>query len=170
MPAPGISRAASRALAILLTACFAACHPHAVATNRVATNSVAANDGGNASLRRAADAYAHAFTTKNADSIVAFFDSTIVSVSPQGRAPVEGIAANRAGWERLFRGGNPSHTITVDRVEAAASGELGYVSGKWAVGVDTPNGRSEARGVYLAVWRKRGTVWRQIVINAAMLP
>jgi ketosteroid isomerase-like protein len=126
--------------------------------------------GPDSSLRRAAEAYAGSFATKSADSVIAFFDSTIVVVSPQGRMPIEGIAANRAGWERLFRGGNPSHTITLERVEAASSGELGYVTGRWAVGVDTPNGRSEARGYYLSVWRRRGAVWRQVAVSAYVLP
>jgi ketosteroid isomerase-like protein len=121
-------------------------------------------------LRRAAEAYAASFATKSADSVIAFFDSTIVVVSPQGRTPVEGIAANRAGWERLFRGGNPSHTLTIERVEVATSGELGYVTGRWTVGVDTPNGRSTARGYYVSVWRRRADRWRQVAVSASVLP
>ena len=123
-----------------------------------------------ASLRQAAEAYARSFATKSADSVVAFFDSSIVVVSPQSRAPVEGVLANRTGWERLFRGGNPSHTLTLERVEEAASGELGYVTGRWAVGVDAPSGRSEARGYYLSVWRRRSDGWRQVAVSAYVLP
>jgi ketosteroid isomerase-like protein len=138
-----------------------------VACRSVAVGSV---DQGDFGLRRTAESYALSFATRNADSVVAYFDSSIVVVSPQGRTPVEGIAANRAGWERLFRGGNPSHRITIERVEVAASGDLGWVSGRWAVGVDTPGGRSEARGHYLSVWRRRGDVWRQIAVSAYVLP
>ncbi len=133
----------------------------------VAERDPAVSDAG---LRRAVEAYARSFATKSADSVAAFFDSTIVVVSPQGRTPIAGIAANRAGWERLFRGGNPSHTLTIERVEMAASGELGYLTGRWAVGVDTPNGRSEAAGHYLSVWRKRGDAWRQVAVSAYILP
>lgn len=150
----------SRALLTLATALFAACRS-------LPARSDGARDFG---LRQATEAYARSFATKSADSVVAFFDSAVVVVSPQGRAPVEGIAANRAGWERLFRGGNPSHILTIERVEVAASGELGYVTGRWAVGVDTPGGRSEARGHYLSVWRRRGDAWRQVAISAYVLP
>lgn len=150
----------SHTLLILITALFAACRS-------LPARSDGARDFG---LPQAAEAYARSFVTRNADSIVAFFDSAIVVVSPQGRAPVEGIAANRAGWERLFRGGNPSHNLTIERVEVAASGDLGYVTGRWAVGVDTPGGRSEARGHYLSVWRRRGDVWRQVAVSAYVLP
>lgn len=123
-----------------------------------------------ASLRQAAEAYARSFATKSADSVAAFFDSSVVVVSPQSRAPVDGVLANRTGWERLFRGGNPSHVLTLERVEEAASGELGYVTGRWAVGVDTPGGRSEARGFYLSVWRRRSDGWRQVAVSAYVLP
>lgn len=122
------------------------------------------------SLQRTADFYARSFATKNADSVIAFFDSTVVVVSPQGRAPVEGIAANRAGWERLFRAGNPFHSLTIERVDVAASEDLGYVTGHWAVGMDTPGGRAEARGYYLSVWRRRGAAWRQVAVSAYTLP
>ena len=149
-------RCATLVAALLLSACRA--------------NSTAAPHPASASLRQAAGAYARSFATKSADSVVAFFDSSIVVVSPQGRAPVEGVLANRTGWERLFRGGNPSHVLKLERVEEAASGELGYVTGRWAVGVDTPSGRSEARGYYLSVWRRRSDGWRQVAVSAYVLP
>ncbi len=123
-----------------------------------------------ASLRQAAEAYARSFASRSADSVVAFFDSSIVVVSPQSRAPAEGVLANRIGWERLFRGGNPSHALTLERVEEATSGDLGYVTGRWTVGVDTPSGRSEARGYYLSVWRRRTDGWRQVAVSAYVLP
>lgn len=72
--------------------------------------------------------------------------------------------------ERGARAAQPSHNLTIERVEVAVSGELGYVNGRWAVGVDTPGRRSEARGHYLSVWRQRGDVWRQVAVSACVLP
>lgn len=71
---------------------------------------------------------------------------------------------------RALVGGNPIHVLTLERVEESASGDLGYVSGQWNVGVDTPAGRSEARGHYLSVWRRRSDGWRQVAISAYVLP
>lgn len=73
-------------------------------------------------------------------------------------------ARDRAG-RRL-----PLTPSAFERVEVAMSGEPGYVTGRWAVGVDTPRGRAEASGHYLSVWRRRGEVWRQIVVSAYVLP
>lgn len=154
------TRASSRAVTCLAVAVIGACG--------VTPRTAAVRE--QPSLRQAAEAYARSFATRSADSVVAFFDSSIVVVSPQGRTTVEGIAANRAGWERLFRGGNPIHVLTLERVEESASGDLGYVSGRWNVGVDTPAGRSEARGHYLSVWRRRSDGWRQVAISAYVLP
>src|SRR5262245_29584406 len=119
-----------------------------------------------ADLRATANAFANSPSTKDANAIVAFYDSAVVTMSPQGRAPVRGIDANRAAWERLFRGGNPLHTMTTDTVVVGAAGDLGYSRGRWTVGVDTPNGRAEAAGEYLAVWRRRSAGWRIVEISA----
>lgn len=118
------------------------------------------------SLRAISEAYNRAPASRNADSVVAFFDSSVVSMSPQGRGPVRGIELNRAAWERFFRGGNPTHTMTSDTVVVSASGDLGYTFGQWTVGVDTPTGRAEAAGAYVAVWRLRKGGWRIVVISA----
>lgn len=121
---------------------------------------------GLASLRGTSETYNRAPASRNADSVVAFFDSSVVSMSPQGRGPVRGIELNRAAWERFFRGGNPTHTMTTDTVVVSASGDLGYTFGQWTVGVDTPTGRAEAAGSYVAVWRLRDRGWRIVVISA----
>jgi ketosteroid isomerase-like protein len=117
-------------------------------------------------LRAVSDAYARSFSTKDASAVVQFFAPDIVVMSPQARAPVRGLDANRAGWERLFRGGNPVHTITTDTIVVSERGDLGYSLGHWAVGVDTPNGRAESSGDYLAVWRRTGGQWRIVALSA----
>jgi ketosteroid isomerase-like protein len=119
-----------------------------------------------AELSTTANAFAESPLRKDANAIAAFYDSAVVVMSPQGRGPVRGVAANRAAWERLFRGGNPVHTMTVDTVVVGTGGDMGYTRGKWTVGVDTPNGRAEAQGEYLAVWRRQNAGWRIVEISA----
>jgi ketosteroid isomerase-like protein len=119
-----------------------------------------------ADLRAVSDAYTRSPASRSASAVVQFFDSAVIVMSPQGRSPVHGLEANRAAWERFFRGGNPVHTMTTDTVVVAASGDLGYTRGHWTVGVDTPTGRAEVAGEYLVVWRRRTGVWRIVVVSA----
>jgi ketosteroid isomerase-like protein len=119
-----------------------------------------------ARLRAVSEAFNRSANAKSADSIVAYYAPNVVSMSPQGRAPVYGIADNRAAWARLFRGGNPVHTMTTDSVVISRGNDLGYVTGQWTVGVDTPNGRAEAAGEYLAVWRLIAGQWKIAAVTA----
>ena len=116
-----------------------------------------------ADLRATAEQYARSTAQHDAAVVTAFFDDSVFVVSPQGRQPVVGREANRAAWAKFFQGGNPTHSMTVDTT--AVSGVLGYTRGHWTVGLDTPSGRAEAAGVYLAVWRRKGAVWRIIELS-----
>ena len=117
-------------------------------------------------LQAVSDAYTKAPASRDAKAVVQFFAPDVVVMSPQGRAPVRGLEANLAAWERFFRGANPVHTMTTDTAVVDESGELGYTMGHWTVGVDTPGGRAEAAGEYLAVWRRREGLWRIVALSA----
>jgi ketosteroid isomerase-like protein len=56
--------------------------------------------------------------------------------------------------------------MTTDTVVVAESGEFGYTLGHWTVGLDTPGGRAEAAGEYLAVWRRRLGTWKIVALTA----
>lgn len=127
--------------------------------------SLPASPSPEAALRAVSEAYNGAPDTKDANAIVRYFSDDVVVMSPQGRTPVRGIDANRAAWERFFRGGNPVHTMTTDTVAVAEGGDLGYTLGHWTVGVDTPGGRAEATGEYLAVWRKKDGIWKIVALS-----
>lgn len=123
-----------------------------------------------AALRQVSEAWNRSAAIRNADSMAAFFATNIVVMSPQGRAPVRGLEANRAAWAQFFSGGNPVHTMTTDSVVVADGNDLGYVTGHWTVGVDTPSGRAEAAGEYLAVWQRAEGKWRLEAITAYPFP
>lgn len=119
-----------------------------------------------AELRHVSEAYNRSSSTASADSVTAYFAPDIVVMSPQGGAPVQGIEENRARWDHFFHMQNPSHTMTTDSVVVSQSGDLGYTLGKWTVGVDTPGGRIESAGDYLAVWERRDGAWKVVAISA----
>jgi ketosteroid isomerase-like protein len=98
--------------------------------------------------------------------VVQYFTADVLSMSPQGNTPVRGREANRAAWARFFRGTNPVHTMTTDTVVVAARGDLGYTWGQWTVAVGPPNGRAQASGYYVAVWRHEAAGWRIAVVSA----
>ncbi len=117
-------------------------------------------------LRAVSADYNRSPAARDANAIAQYFAPDIVVMSPQGRAPVRGVEANRAAWAGFFRGGNPIHTMTTDTVVVADGGDMGYTLGHWTVGVDTPGGRAAAAGEYLAVWRRRGGNWRIVALTA----
>lgn len=117
-------------------------------------------------LRVESNAYSIAARFKSADSISRFFADNVVVMSPQGRQPVRGKAANREAWQRFFSGVNPEHTMTTDSVVIDPGGLMGYSLGQWTVGVDTPTGRASAQGHYLAVWQRQGGRWLISAITA----
>lgn len=117
-------------------------------------------------LRAVSEAYNRSSAAKDANAIVQYFAPDVIVMSPQGRAPVRGVEANRVAWERFFRAGNPVHTMTTDTVLVGAGDDMGYTLGHWTVGVDTPGGRAEAAGEYLAVWRRRSGTWKIVALSA----
>ncbi|MCC6318123.1 MAG: nuclear transport factor 2 family protein [Gemmatimonadaceae bacterium] len=116
-----------------------------------------------ASFEGAAQAFARTTQQPNAAAIAAYFADSVYVVSPQGRQPVLGRDANREAWARFFRGGNPAHTMTVEVMRA--SEHLAYSRGRWTAGVDTPQGRAEAVGTYLAVWERLPAGWRIVELS-----
>ena len=114
-------------------------------------------------FRTTAEQFARSTAQHDPALVSGFFDDSVFVVSPQGRQPVFGRDANAAAWARFFAGGNPAHTMTLEI--ASASGVLGYSRGRWTVGIDTPGGRAEAAGVYLAVWRRTGSDWRIVELS-----
>lgn len=153
---PGSAMRSTLSLALVLTVALAGCAhvPHGGSAASVST------------LRKVSEAWNHSPSTLDADTVTRYYASDIIVMSPQGRAPVVGVDANREAWARFFSGVNPIHTMTTDTVIVGRADDLGYVTGQWTVGIDTPNGRMEAAGTYVAVWRKTGDEWRLAVVSA----
>ncbi len=117
-------------------------------------------------LRQASEAWNRASGSGDPAAIVSYFAPDVVVMSPQARGPARGVEANRAAWERFFRGTNATHTMTTDTVVVATGGDMGYVLGTWSAGVDMPQGRAAGSGEYLAVWRRLQGVWKIVALSA----
>ncbi len=130
------------------------CASHAGRTSQVSPQ---------ASLKQAALAWAHSFTTRNPSEILEFFADDAIVWYPRHPRPIIGRDANMAAWAVYFKS-NLAHPVSVDSVETAASGELGITYGKYLYKEATdPNAEG---GRYVAVWRKLSHEWRIVFMSA----
>lgn len=117
-------------------------------------------------VRQAAEAFAAASGARDAAALVSYFAPDVVVISPQAPTAVSGVAENRARWDRFFQVPSAVHTMTTDSVVVSKSEDLAYTRGKWTAGVDTPSGRSEGHGEYVAVWRPVSGQWKIVLLMA----
>ena len=79
-------------------------------------------------------------------------------------APIaEGQAAVAAMWQNLLGLPNVRLTFGATIIEVAASGDLAYDQGTYALSFDGEKGRIEDRGKYAVVWKKEDGEWRAAV-------
>ncbi|MDQ4076677.1 MAG: DUF4440 domain-containing protein [Chloroflexota bacterium] len=122
-------------------------------------------DSGAASLHEAAAAWTAAANARDAEAMAIFFAPEVIAMYPQP-APTVGREANREAWARFFRRPNATHPLTTDTLVLAASGDLAYTLGRWAVNYEGPGGPVAAGGRYLAVWRPVDGAWRIVALSA----
>ncbi|MFN8581392.1 MAG: hypothetical protein U0163_10500 [Gemmatimonadaceae bacterium] len=56
--------------------------------------------------------------------------------------------------------------MTTDIVAVGKGVDLRYTLGQWTMGVDTPGGRAQAAGQYIAVWHKPDGAWKIVALSA----
>jgi ketosteroid isomerase-like protein len=67
-------------------------------------------------------------------------------------------------WKRFFDPSGASVVWQPTDAEASSAGDLGYTRGVWKFTQDGPEGRQEATGKYVTIWRKEADgKWRAIV-------
>jgi ketosteroid isomerase-like protein len=111
-------------------------------------------------MRRAASSYADAWLTNDADTVMATFVDEPV-LSPSGLPYLEGQDEARAFW---FPADAPPTRVTgftMNEIEAAGSGDLGYVRGTFRLAFEYDGGDYENHGKYVTILRKSPQgVWR----------
>ena len=111
-------------------------------------------------MRDAARSYADAWLTNDADTVMATFVDEPV-LSPSGLPFLEGQDAARAFW---FPADSPPAKVTnfdLTEIEAAGSGDLGYVRGTFRLGFEYDGGSYENLGKYVTILKKAPDgLWR----------
>ena len=111
-------------------------------------------------MRTAARAYADAWLTNDADTVMATFVNEPV-LSPSGLPYLEGQNAARTFW---FPADSPSTKVTefeLMEIEVSGSGNLGYVRGTFSLAFEYDGSSYENHGKYVTLLRKApGDQWR----------
>lgn len=111
-------------------------------------------------VRQAASAYAAAWLTNDADSVMATFVDEPV-LSPSGLPFLEGQAAARNFW---FPPDSPATTVTrfdMRQIEVSGSGSLAYARGTYHLAFEFDGASYENSGKYLTILRKGADgTWR----------
>ena len=111
-------------------------------------------------MRIAAKAYADAWLTNDADTVMATFVDDPV-LSPSGLPYVEGQKAARHFW---FPPDSPPTKVTefeLSEIESAASGNLGYVRGTFHLAFEYDGASYQNQGKYLTILSKDADgTWR----------
>jgi len=143
---------------ILITAFAAACQGSG--TKNAANFADVDPDQEEAALRAADLAWSAAAGRKDIEATVAFMAEDGETLAPN-ESIARGKDAVRKTWTGLMS--LPGFEVRWEpwHVEVAASGELGYTSGSYALTFTDDTGRAVTdRGKYVEVWRKIGGAWK----------
>ena len=104
-------------------------------------------------MREAANSYADAWLTNDADTVMATFVDEPV-LSPSGLPYLEGQSAARAFW---FPADSPPTKVVdfqLSEIEVSGSGNLGYVRGTFRLAFEYDGSDYENHGKYVTILRK----------------
>ena len=118
-----------------------------------------------AAVRAAADAWTSAAAAHDGNRMGEFFAEDAFVMYPRPVATI-GRAANRDAWVEFFKHPKANHPVTTDSVVVAASGDLAYTQGRWALSYDGAQGPVRAGGRYIAIWRPIQGAWRIVALSA----
>lgn len=105
------------------------------------------------SLQKVVDAYAGAWLTNNADTVMSVFADEPV-LSPSGLPYLEGRKAARNFW---FPPDSPATRVTdfdMTTLEASGSGNLGFVRGTFRLAFEYDGSKYENYGKFVSILRK----------------
>ncbi len=108
-------------------------------------------------LSRRRAAFADALGARDADQVAGFFAQEAI-LQTAGRPQVEGRGAIRTFYEGVF-GFLTESSLTPERIERSASGDMAWESGSSANAFRRPDGEVRFRGRYLMVWVRIEGEW-----------
>ena len=95
-----------------------------------------------------------------------FEDMTENSILHKCGAPqIQGIDAWREDYEKFFKSGFISTSLTSLGIEVAASGDLAWEHGSFISEFEGPDGRIKSEGKYLGVYKKVDGKWKGVAVS-----
>ena len=113
-----------------------------------------------AEILGADSAFVRAMMAKNVDSLMPYYDESVVSMSEGGKA-VKGLADVRASYNQAVKA-NPSNlTFQSGGVNFSADGTMAWDYGTYSSTANDAKGKPvKSSGNFLNVWKKVGGHWR----------
>ena len=151
-------------IALLATSFFFGCNKPTPATADSATASGTAagsfdENAARAQILAADSAYGRALESKNLDSLMIYYDPSIVSMS-EGTKAVKGVADLRASYAQVFKSNPRNLTFTSGGVGFSNDHSLAWDWGTFSGTMDGPKGKPvKGTGNFLNVWKNVGGRW-----------
>ncbi len=108
-----------------------------------------------AAIRAASAAWSAAAQAKDIDKSMSFYTDDAMQAS-QDAPVIQGKAALREGWQKMFQFDGPGLSFAAQTVNVAKSGDLATEYGTYLLETADKNGKfTDQKGKYLVVWKKQ---------------
>jgi ketosteroid isomerase-like protein len=105
-------------------------------------------------------AYVRAMMSKNVDSIMVYYDPSVVSL---GKTPVKGTSGLRTFYNQAVKSNPRDITFQSGGVNFSNDHSMAWDHGTFSQTSDGPNGKPvKASGTFLNVWKNVGGQWRMV--------
>jgi ketosteroid isomerase-like protein len=106
-------------------------------------------------IRAASAGWSAAAQAKDIDKSMAYYTDDAIQAS-QDAPVIQGKAALRDGWQKMFQFDGPGLSFTTQTVNVAKSGDLATEYGTYLLETADKNGKfTDQKGKYLVVWKKQ---------------
>ena len=113
-----------------------------------------------AEILGADSAFARAMMAKNVDSLMPYYDESVVSMSEGGKA-MKGLADVRASYNQAVKANPSSLTFQSGGVNFSDDGTMAWDYGTYGSTANDAKGKPvKSSGNFLNVWKKVGGHWR----------
>ncbi len=122
-------------------------------------------------IRALDSTWVDAVTRKDVETVAGFYSADGVLMGPNAPAVV-GRVAIKQWFEGALQAPNLRYSFTPVVVDVATNSDLAYDRGTYEMGMDTPKGRVEDRGKYVAVWKMTPDGWKVVadILNSDLAP
>ena len=112
-----------------------------------------------AQILAADSAYGRALTSKNVDSLMIYYDPSVVSMS-EGMKPVKGTADLRTSYAQVVKSNPRDLTFQSGGVNFSSDHSMAWDYGTYSGTMDGPKGKpAKGTGSFVNVWKNVGGRW-----------